>query len=309
MPKDQNFENNKHEFNIHLEENADLNFKADGKNGNGNTRMAIIHDTAQLAIGGTAGFPGRVTLHDPSGATTVDLNAELGHLTLGSFDGQDDSGHMTLLVGGGSNVLQMIDSSGNSRVLLDGSGRLELQNQSERVTAELRGDSGRLTLGGANATDGDIHLLDDAGGTTITCNGQDGKISCTTLTATGSVNAPNLLESSDERLKTGIRPLRHALDSVLALRGVSYSRDRSAGEGGEQQIGFVGQEVESVYPELVAIDTNGYRSVNYTRMTAVLVEAVKEQQRLIREQAAILNEAMRRIAALEAGLETVAEAP
>jgi hypothetical protein len=342
MSSSQNFESDKgsHEFNIHLEDTADLTFRAGDKNGQGSTRMAIIRDSAELAIGGDghtgqlqlknavgsgtvfigesgdetrillgAGLPGRVQLHDSSGATTVDLSGATGALFLGAEDVDGDvivrngAGTTRIQLDGDSGQLQLFSAAlfGAASVKLASlggdTGRLQLF-EGDVVTADLRGDAGILTLGGANKTDGNLFLLDSTGNPTITCTGQTGEIDCTTLR-----------ESSDERLKTGIAPLRHALDSVLALRGVCYRRDRSAGEGGEQQIGFVGQEVEAVYPELVGVDADGYRSVNYTRMTAVLVEAVKEQQRLIREQAAALSDAMRRIAALEAGPGTAAEAP
>jgi len=66
------------------------------------------------------------------------------------------------------------------------------------------------------------------------------------------------------------------------------------------EIGFVGQEVEGVCPELVSTDADGFKSVSYSRITAVLVEAIKEQQQIIREQATALNDVLRRLSAVEA---------
>ncbi len=43
-----------------------------------------------------------------------------------------------------------------------------------------------------------------------------------------------------------------------------------------KQIGLVAQDVEAVIPELVSTDTRGYKAVSYNKLTAVLVEAVKE---------------------------------
>jgi len=51
-----------------------------------------------------------------------------------------------------------------------------------------------------------------------------------------------------------------------------------------QQLGFIAQEVEAVYPEMVNTDENGFKSVDYSKMTVVLLEAVKEQQQLIESQ-------------------------
>ena len=47
------------------------------------------------------------------------------------------------------------------------------------------------------------------------------------------------------------------------------------------QIGFIAQNVESVFPELVLTDNNDIKSVNYSQMTAVLLEAIKDQNKII----------------------------
>ena len=49
------------------------------------------------------------------------------------------------------------------------------------------------------------------------------------------------------------------------------------------QIGVIAQEVEAVLPELVSEDENGYKAVAYDKISAVLVEAIKEQQKQIDE--------------------------
>ncbi len=90
---------------------------------------------------------------------------------------------------------------------------------------------------------------------------------------------------SDARYKKNIVPLGNALDQVLALRGVSYNwnkekfPDQKFGDG--KQMGFLAQEVEQIFPELVQTDANGYKSVNYVGVVPVLVEAVKSQQKKI----------------------------
>ena len=62
---------------------------------------------------------------------------------------------------------------------------------------------------------------------------------------------------------------------VQQLRGVTFDWK----ETGDAGIGFIAQEVESVMPGLVnTADTDGMKSVQYGNVTALLVEAVKEQQ-------------------------------
>jgi len=90
------------------------------------------------------------------------------------------------------------------------------------------------------------------------------------------------LAKSDGRLKKNVKPLADSLEKVLKLRGVSYQWDKekipeTRGLDDKEQIGFIAQEVEQVIPELVNTSSDdGYKAVAYDKMTAVLVEAVKE---------------------------------
>jgi hypothetical protein len=74
-------------------------------------------------------------------------------------------------------------------------------------------------------------------------------------------------------LKTDIQPLEDTLAKVQRLRGVSYVM--KADEAKERKIGVIAQEVEQEFPELVATDDKGMKSVAYANLTAVLIEAVK----------------------------------
>ncbi|MEO5681819.1 MAG: hypothetical protein ABIQ88_04215 [Chitinophagaceae bacterium] len=51
----------------------------------------------------------------------------------------------------------------------------------------------------------------------------------------------------------------------------------------EDQIGLIAQEVEAHFPQLVLIDKEGIKSVAYANMVPVLVESIKEQQKMIEE--------------------------
>jgi len=106
-------------------------------------------------------------------------------------------------------------------------------------------------------TDSELHFLDDSGNDTQ-------------LTT-----AP-----SDRRLKTNIRPIEGALNCILAMNGVKYEWNEKAHEYsnrplGVTEVGLIAQEVEEVVPELVK---NGptYKKLDYEKLTAVLVEAIKE---------------------------------
>lgn len=105
----------------------------------------------------------------------------------------------------------------------------------------------------------------------------------------GSVTANSYNQFSDARLKTNISTIPSALDKITALRGVSYNW-RDAKISRSTQLGFVAQEVEKVLPELVAKDKKGMRSVSYTGVIPVLVQAMKEQQKEIDSLKVQLNQ-------------------
>lgn len=94
------------------------------------------------------------------------------------------------------------------------------------------------------------------------------------LDVAGTIQATKVQETSDISLKQNIHPLTDALAQLLQLRGVGYDRR----DTGKHEIGLIAQEVEQVIPELVERDAQGLGSVAYTRLTAVLVEAVKAMQ-------------------------------
>jgi hypothetical protein len=100
------------------------------------------------------------------------------------------------------------------------------------------------------------------------------------ICATGTIGS-----CSDIRYKRDFVPINKALSSVLSLNGFYYywKKDEFPGMqfNDQRQLGFSAQEIEKSYPELVMTDANGYKSVDYGRLTPVLVEAIKEQQKEI----------------------------
>ena len=85
----------------------------------------------------------------------------------------------------------------------------------------------------------------------------------------------NITAYSDKRLKTNIRDIENPLSGILRAKGVLYDR---VDNDSKDQIGFLAQDLEEIFPELVITGLDGIKSVNYQAMTAILVEAIKEQQ-------------------------------
>jgi len=108
-----------------------------------------------------------------------------------------------------------------------------------------------------------------------------------------------ITEASDRRLKTDIQPLSACLDQVLRLDGVTYKWRAQASEKPESaptHIGLIAQDVEKVLPQLVQTSSDGDKSVAYSRLAAVLVEAIKD---LKAEKDAEIRALETRIKALE----------
>ncbi len=104
----------------------------------------------------------------------------------------------------------------------------------------------------------------------------------------------DLTTYSSRRWKTNIHTLEGALAKVLGLRGVAYDRKSD----GERDIGLIAEEVGEVVPEVVVYEPNGQdaRSVDYARITALLIEAMKEQQDQIRILQQELEELTQKVA-------------
>lgn len=100
------------------------------------------------------------------------------------------------------------------------------------------------------------------------------KFRCLTVTSNG------IRETSDERLKNNIDNISGALDKVQEMRGVTYNWDqnidRNEGLDETLQYGLIAQELEKVIPELVSTDEDGWKSIEYSHLVPVLIEAMKE---------------------------------
>lgn len=126
--------------------------------------------------------------------------------------------------------------------------------------------------GYTNPADGSIKLYPRTGN--IVCKG--------TVTASCGV-----LVCSDSRYKKDITQLEGSLNKIKQIKGYTYHW--RAGEfpqsdfNENEQVGFIAQELERIFPQVVFTDENGFKTVDYAKITPVLVEAIKEQQKIIEE--------------------------
>ena len=132
----------------------------------------------------------------------------------------------------------------------------------------LSGDTISGVVSGLDTSD-DVRF--DSFGVGTAASGTTGEIR-----ATGDITA---YYSSDERLKENFKPLTGALDKVKSMGGYEFDWKDGIGEIVSKtghDVGVKAQEVKAQYPELVHERDNGYLAVDYIKLNAVLIEAVKE---------------------------------
>ena len=128
-----------------------------------------------------------------------------------------------------------------------------------------------------------------SGGTFTFCTGNDVQL---TINGSGITSAGDVTAYSDKRVKENIITIDNALNKVLSLRGVTYNRIDS--EDKSQKIGVIAQEIKEVLPQVVQEQEDGMLAVSYGNITAVLIEAIKEQQTQIEELKQLVNQLIKK---------------
>ena len=260
----------------------------------GNPLISIVNNTATSNTAGTA------TIKFTQG------NTQAGGKIVSGRDGNYSSGATR------TSNLQFYTSTAASdtekmRITSDGkvgigttspATQLEIYNNNDQP-ATLRLSS---TVSDGDAVAAIISFSNDAGGggvqgrieniatedDTTTFKFYNDNSSTPTLTLFDSGNMTitgTLTQNSDVRLKENIKPIESALDKVKQMQGVEFNKINSS----TKEIGVVAQEIEKIIPELVLEDKEGIKSVAYGNITAVLIEAIKEQQKQIEKLKQQLN--------------------
>ena len=193
------------------------------------------------------------------GSTITALTLDMSDAGRAIFNGSVDIG--------GSAITKTGD------LTIDVSGDITLDAGGDNIKFHDSGtEVGQIDLGSQNLTirssvsDKDMIFRVNDGGTEIVA------LTIDASAAGAATFNDNVTAYSDERLKDNIETIENGLDKVEQLRGVTYTRDE------KESIGVIAQEVEKILPEIVltADDEMGTKSVDYGRLTAVLIEAVKD---------------------------------
>ncbi|GBU08834.1 hypothetical protein AwDysgo_21650 [Bacteroidales bacterium] len=126
------------------------------------------------------------------------------------------------------------------------------------------------------------------------------------LAVNGDIMAQEIHLTSDKRFKKNIEAIPGALNKLLKLQGVSYDwrtdefEDRQFNN--QHQLGLIAQDVEKIVPEAISISADGYYSIDYNKIIPILIEAVKEQEKIRKSKDQEVLDIQQRLAKLEAAL-------
>jgi len=279
--------------------------------------IADDSDTTNFNIKANAGTStnisaGETITFQESGATSITRSGNT--ITISSTDNNDNS--IDYINGAsfdsaGTGVLTLT-GVGNAGATVDLDGRYALDSITVTGTSGLTG-GGDLTANRTISLDSDQRLGAGisvySGGADTYVRMQDGSTAYhrwyvnadegARLTGTGSneasfdvdgnITAYTSAFTSDAKFKDNVNTIDNALDTVSRLRGVSFTWNEHSKLDGKNDIGLIAQEVQQVLPDLVresatlGTDDQTHLTVDYAKMVAVLIEAVKDLKAEIEE--------------------------
>lgn len=139
---------------------------------------------------------------------------------------------------------------------------------------------------------GGVYYFRNASDNTDVMTINNGAVSCTgAFTAGGNITA-----YSDKRIKKNIKKIPDALSKVEALKGVTFERKDTK----EKQTGLIAQDVEAVLPEAVSrvastdetrkfVKDDELLTVSYGSLAGLFVEAIKELNKKLEDQAKLID--------------------
>jgi hypothetical protein len=196
---------------------------------------------------------------------------------------------------------QSLDVVGGIRARGGGPGGFGANNNGLTFSTPGDDDSGLFSLG-----DNQVSIFNNAT-EVVRVTGSNVGIGTTTpsqrLTVNGNVLANNVAVPSSGRFKDHVVPMDDALTSILKLEGVRFDwKPEWAAQrpGREHDIGFVAEDVAKIFPEVVFRDEAGnVTGMDYSRLTAVAVQAIKQQQAQRLKDRAEIDDLKERLKRLE----------
>ena len=235
----------------------------------GNNNIVVGASAAQAGVAGTAAFN---VLGTGGGDTTI---------TIGRFSNNNSPPSLQFIKSrngtiGSNTIVQDGDSLGALYWGADDGG--DYMSYAARVAAHCDGTPGSNDMPGRL----DFSLAGDGESDASTVRFRMSRSG--DFHADGDVFAASTQVGSDRRLKENIEEIPYGLDEVLKLRPVEF--DWKEKRDGVHDIGVIAQEIEKIIPVVVKSGKNlkeetSFKTVDYSKLTAVLIKAIQEQNKKI----------------------------
>ena len=270
-------------------ENSDTGVRLSTSNASnhGDIGYKAVDLSFSVSSSSTRGATGDYSLATGSNTTASgSLSSAMGYYTIASGTYSTAIGHFTTASGTDSTAMGYLTTASGSRstamgTLTTASGSFS-SSMGYNTTASDYSSTviGQFNSSGSSVTNSATEF-NTANTAFVIGNGTDGsnksdafKVMFNGDTTVGG----DITISSDARLKSNIVSLGATLSKLLLIDGKSYEKD------GKQRIGVLAQEIQEVFPELVTEDGNEMLAVNYQGLVPVLINALKEQDKIIKSQ-------------------------
>ena len=250
------FDGNAQDFYMGLDDSADKLLIGLGSTVGTTPNLTLESASRDVTVHGDLTVAGDGIKH--SGGNEMITLAANGVGFAGGYGGGGTSIGADGTINADSNLNLGADGSGADLIVYGGAANERMMYDASEHVLNFRNSSGatQLNIGGDASSE---YAIDVA-------NGSDNQ---------NKIRAAAFVTYSDESLKSDVASMSNtALDTVMSLEGVEFTWKDS----GERDFGFIAQDVQSVLPKAVHTAENGVQGVDYSRLTSVLVEAVKAQQ-------------------------------
>jgi hypothetical protein len=277
----------------------------------GTALLEVVNSRARFAAKNNGGAYTAIFQGDDGvfGGSFLELNNSSGSLKIG-FYGQSGFGYFSTFYDIDDSAYYCNPASTSNFNSLNVGGYAVLTTNSGALTAGASTNFGQLQVNDWLTFDNSqtrLSISDDFGnGNYLTyAGGTNGhrwvnsgnSVQLADLDNSGNLSASSHPTYSSRRFKQNIRPIENALNTLKQLNGKIFDWKT---KNVTNDIGFIAEEVNEVLPTLVNFDQDGQtKSLDYSRITALLTEAVKEQSGTISNLVAVIADLESRLKKLE----------
>ena len=237
---------------------------------------SVIHTTTlndYVGIG-TTNPQYKLSIHAESGSNYIRVSDEISGLNSGLRMGMGGNGN-AYIINDLENMKLYLGTNGNGKVTINSDGQVGINKTSPEKLLHLKQMNINKALRIEHETDSD-YWENGIGTTTKSYKFYYNSVSKVDILASDG----SYFQVSDLRMKKNIVPISGTLDKIIQLKPSTYNLIDSEDQT-PKSIGFIAQEVERLFPELVRELDDGYKGLQYDGFAVLAIKAIQEQQNII----------------------------